>query len=1368
MSIKSRSGKIFGLLLGIVLLMAALPVTNVFAQAADVGDALQSGADRLTALQNNDGGWDWPLDDGNPANASPVNTVGPIAKGLAEAYAFTQDPAHRATLQDAGVLLLTKINNFSPSDGYLAAALDEIFGGTTYVGHVVANFYGPLAAGTYDKKGAGVLYNTAAYVQSIRDSRSGDQANLAAWDIGLGLVGAASCGVTGTELQYWIDGVKAEINELDGSASYDVIGLAGAVYGLAFVDEDFDPIAGEHAAAASLADLAAILASYQINYGGFAWNSEWVIEDDYDESIQETAYAILALNEVDRAAYIANILGAADYMLSVQLETGGWQNDEYYGGENNEVTGEALWGISIAYPQLWVCQTGDCGYPGAQFSTIQAAIDAAEVGATINVLPGTYHEMLELRTPYITVKSTNGRDVTILDVPDGTLTTGVKVLANMGDVTFDGFTVKDFTESGIIQGMSARTGTTFHVLNNKVIPAADYLRNGIQVSGDGSTVIGNFVEGAYLTSDWASTAIGVVNASNVLVQGNEISGAVNGIDYGISVYNWNVDSVQNVQVLNNTIYQVDYPLDVTAYHGTVSDVTLEYNKVSDYVDALWAEPYTEPGYDGESVTNIDASPNWWGSAYGPLSPIYGEDVTVIKWCANEACTEFLPDDNNVISISGEIHEDNGIQINIPGLTFLLKDGTVIQNDSPCFEINADYTTITTESPLGAVCIPTGMSNGINVNGDRTNIIIEGLEIDGVTGTNGIDFDGVVTDLIIRDNSIHGLAGAGLYFAAAPAGVVQIQGNLFMDNTGNGIEAGALAIPAEFNAWGSFAGAAAVGGDGVSANVDADPWTHVDLDLEPSGSPWDDQLVLGEQITYEVKANLVNAMGADFVLEYPANLGVDSITLGGIFDAEMVDSTNAGELNFVGYQMESSAAVNASDVTLFTVVFDTLTTGKNLLMDFDEETDLFSMAPDTGGDPSTNIYATLLEDSEIDVILLPQLTSGDIKGYYLTGEPRNFSVRTYNPTEGAAYTNVIFRYTIYDADLTDIASFTNAGYGDMPLAEDGLGNLVGEWGLAPTGFAMTAPYDVTTTFNIEFNTAGDYVFELTLVDLTTDPDFVLATLKDTAKVYTKPTITSSDLIGYYLVGVDQDFTLTITNPDGLPEPFELVFELPAGTVITYGGTDYTCDATGCPAIPVSLPGASNDLTFTVNFYAAFNGNVTVTLFDSDWVPDHRPLAAYTETGVVAHANYDVTGTVSMQGRSVRSGVQMVLEGLYDIYLDISSSLISLNLGFDDVIADTYKITTMQDRYLNITSDLGITITIGADTELPALELKGGNAYDDDVINIQDAGIIGGQYGTGTIADDGDVNFDNRVNIQDLALVGGNYGLTAEAAYGTWLP
>ena len=329
--------------------------------------AFQTGGDRLVDLQNGDGGWDWPLDNGDPTTSSPQNTIGPIGMGLAMAYAHTNDSAHLASLNLVGTFLLNKTNNFSPSDGYLAAQLDSVFGGTTYVEYVTANYYDPLAAGEYNRNGAGTLYSTASYIQLINDSRqNGNIGNLAAWDIGMGLVGAA---MAGADTSAWITGTENEINELDGSGDYDVIGLAGALYGLAFVGQDFDPTAGEHAAAGSLSDLGDILESYQISSGGFACNKDSVIPNDDNETVQETAYAILALNELDRDTYITSITSAGNYLISDQLPSGGWENNTG-DGENNEVTGEALWAIhasAVPIPgAVWLLGTGLVGMVGVR------------------------------------------------------------------------------------------------------------------------------------------------------------------------------------------------------------------------------------------------------------------------------------------------------------------------------------------------------------------------------------------------------------------------------------------------------------------------------------------------------------------------------------------------------------------------------------------------------------------------------------------------------------------------------------------------------------------------------------------------------------------------------------------------------------------------------------------------------------------------------------------------------------------------------------------------------------------------------------------------------------------------------------------
>ncbi len=320
-----------------------------FQVSADVDQLFMDGANRLTSLQNNDGGWDWELDDGDPTSTSPPNTIAPISMGLARAYLSTGEAEHLAALTQAGAFLLAKTNAFSSVDGYMAVELDRIFGGTTYRDHVKTNFYDQLDAGTYNHKGYGTLYNAETFVLYYRNARAAQGIpNLAAWDTGLGLVGAAAAGANTAA---WIQGVKAEINELDGTeeADHDVIGLAGAIYGLAYVNEEFDPTTGEHAAAGSVRDLTDILLSYQIDCGGFAHDSNFIAPDEYNEGVQVTTYALLAMDQVNSMSYRKQIKGAENFLMDMQLSTGGWGwwNGTSY-NENNEYTGEALWAVQKA------------------------------------------------------------------------------------------------------------------------------------------------------------------------------------------------------------------------------------------------------------------------------------------------------------------------------------------------------------------------------------------------------------------------------------------------------------------------------------------------------------------------------------------------------------------------------------------------------------------------------------------------------------------------------------------------------------------------------------------------------------------------------------------------------------------------------------------------------------------------------------------------------------------------------------------------------------------------------------------------------------------------------------------------------------
>jgi hypothetical protein len=249
-------------------------------------------------------------------------------------------------LEKTKTFLLSKTDNFAVTDGALAVELDDILGGTACVEHANSWFYEKLESGTYYDAGSGLIHDTGSYVQMVRDRRFDDGVgNLAAWDLGLGVYSANAVGADAAE---WVTGLKAEIDELDGASGYGVLGLGGAVFGLASVGEDYDPWSGQHAAASSLSDLAEILAGYQLASGGFTWH--WMyMEEGMDEQVQETVYGLMALNEFDRAGYLSNINSALLYLQSCQLTTGGWEN--YIGsgeGENNQITGEALKAIGIA------------------------------------------------------------------------------------------------------------------------------------------------------------------------------------------------------------------------------------------------------------------------------------------------------------------------------------------------------------------------------------------------------------------------------------------------------------------------------------------------------------------------------------------------------------------------------------------------------------------------------------------------------------------------------------------------------------------------------------------------------------------------------------------------------------------------------------------------------------------------------------------------------------------------------------------------------------------------------------------------------------------------------------------------------------
>lgn len=403
-------------------------------------------------------------------------------------------------------------------------------------------------------------------------------------------------------------------------------------------------------------------------------------------------------------------------------------------------------------------------------------------------------------------------------------------------------------------------------------------------------------------------------------------------------------------------------------------------------------------------------------------------------------------------------------------------------------------------------------------------------------------------------------------------------------------------------------------------------------------------------------------------------------------------------------------------------------------------------------------------------------------YFIIGEAGNFAVTISNLETGKNYDNtVVFDIVLQDHLFGDIQSIVCGG-GIWDLTDDL--QQVGDDVVARIGgvdgyFTLGAPETRTVPCVVTYNTAGSYTTSGSMVDvITTTPlveRVVSADIPGTAMVYAKPVITPTNLAGPFDAGVPGTVSLSIANTS-IPEPFEVVFNYPEGTVITYGSVSVTCTSAGCDPIVVTLVAEPTVLNFFVTFDKKWTGAVGVSLYDSDWTPADRLLASVTDTGVV-NGDFVITGTFSMQGRTVRDGIPVTLTwaGL-PVYGTSAptSPAVSNNFVVTVTYGGTYTITTNQARYLNVVA--GEVISVSGDMILPALQLKAGNIYNlltsENKVDLSDASMMTALGTYGAVGDPlllpADANFDGKVNIQDLALVGGNFDLTSALAYASWLP
>jgi hypothetical protein len=131
-------------------------------------------------------------------------------------------------------------------------------------------------------------------------------------------------------------------------------------------------------------------------------------------------------------------------------------------------------------------------------------------------------------------------------------------------------------------------------------------------------------------------------------------------------------------------------------------------------------------------------------------------------------------------------------------------------------------------------------------------------------------------------------------------------------------------------------------------------------------------------------------------------------------------------------------------------------------------------------------------------------------------------------------------------------------------------------------------------------------------------------------------------------------------------------------------------------------------------------------------------------------------VTLQGRFDHSGAEVCAW----------TGPILVNCAFSDAAGDyilsvadgTYDVTVEMGRYLD-GEKAGVVVTGGAATTLSGVTLNGGDANDDDIVNILDLSFMGARYllscGDPGWDERADINNDCIVNIQDIVLAGSNY-------------
>lgn len=339
----------------------------------------------------------------------------------------------------------------------------------------------------------------------------------------------------------------------------------------------------------------------------------------------------------------------------------------------------------------------------------------------------------------------------------------------------------------------------------------------------------------------------------------------------------------------------------------------------------WGSPCGPSASAANVTSNVDYDP-WWtdtsgggtgapGSLAIPAGATSAEQQAVLDCAASGSTITFAI---NAAPYAG------GIVVNTNALTLNLGSNTFGPGSSWLI-VNADDVTV-----LGPGVIDgDGDTNpAIVLNGGADNFTLKDTEVR--EWAHGVEVSGSVASLKIVGNWIHDNSGAGLKINSGVSigGVVNIEGNLFKDNGGNGIQNDGATDPlkAEYNSWGHLSGPAS--GDGVSARVDAEPFTFIELfmDMDPDAEAIERRVVETTSFDVKLKADAAKLSGLTFKFTYDtAWLQLNSTMFAGVWGGTTCTSLSStlGEVAYRCQLFAPSAEWDADGDTIATFNFTAL-------------------------------------------------------------------------------------------------------------------------------------------------------------------------------------------------------------------------------------------------------------------------------------------------------------------------------------------------------------------------------------------------------------------------------------------------------------